>query len=210
MNSISAVRAVITPSYQGASPHTITEAFFLCVTCKKRKGKISVADIEAFNDAVEHVIPVSAETAAEYCATVFYHVWETGYCGQNSIAAGVAIIALALLAMSSHVADETVQIEGAKALAALAYGNPVNLAGMLALGAPNTLYLSADAHIASGEVQDKICGALYWMAVHSTDVREALRNGRAADVATRAKDLYPDIDSADGLLKMLSAVYGSC
>lgn len=203
MNSVSSVDIVNTSSYQGACPHSINAAMIACTKAKEHDGVISHADVTAINDAVEPVLASSAALAVVYCKGVLHIVCWAGADEENRIAAGVATIQRVLLAMTLHVEDADVQEEGACALAYLAYNNSVNLAGMLALGGLQTLITAADAHIASEDVQNYVCMALYCIARDSADERTALRASRAADVATRAQDLYPDLYYHALLLKTL-------
>ena len=207
MDSVSFLRAVITPSFQVACPHSVAVAAAMaaCVRVQKRKGEITAEDMAELNDAVVHEIPLSLELATAYCKIVNRIVWGTKAREQNRITAGVATVALVLTAMTSHVEDADVQSKGADALAGLAFQNPVNIAGMLALGAPDSLYTAADTHIASRNVQRSMCWALYRISCSSADGKETLIAGRAAEVATRAKNLYPG-SYTDLLLSLLSVL----
>jgi len=204
MDLVSYVRAVITGTYQGACHHSVAVAMAMCVKLQEHEGEIPAADMAAMNAAVEPVIPVSVETATAFCEVVWHIAWNAGADEQNRITAGVATVERVLLAMTSHVGDADVQKEGACALADLVSCNSVNLAGMLALGGLKVLIAAADIHIASRNVQGGVGCALYCIARDSSDGRMALRASRAAEVATRAKDLYPDLWS-DELLRTLSA-----
>lgn len=89
----------------------------------------------------------------------------------------------------------------------LAWANPVNIVGMLALGGLQTLITSADTHIAAEDVQECVCYALYNIARDSVDGCAALRVSRAAEVATRANAVYRHsyLDFAFVLFRTLSA-----
>lgn len=197
MNSVSSLLAVVTGSYQDACSHGVAAAMDSCMTFKSRGGMIPVADMEELNYAVEQGLSSSAALATVYCETVVHFLWRSRagrfWRGDTCPMAGVgtATTTLVLAAMRSHVDDEETQRHGASALAYFAWINPASIAGMLALGAPETLYTSADTHIASANVQLSVCEALYRIAKLSADGCEALRAGHAAGVATRAKNLYP-------------------
>ena len=205
MDLVSSVDIVITGTYQGACPHSLAAAMATCSKGKSQSPAVTAADMAELNDAVETGLGSCAVLATAFCGTVYHIVWHAGAFEQNCITAGVATVERVLLAMTSHVENEVLQQDCARALAGLAYENPVNIAGMLALGAPDTLFVSADTHIASGIVQDKVCWALYRILCSSADGKTALRASRAADMATRAKDLYPDLFWPDVLLRTLSA-----
>ena len=189
------------------SPAAVAPAMAACVKGKAHEGVIPAAAMTAFNAAVEHVLPGSVEVAKAYCEVVDHIVGNAGANAQNSITAGVATVALVLTAMTSHTHSEDVQQWGAYALGGLAWGNPVNIAGILSHGGPDVLYTAADIHIASANVQHRVCWALNIIADYSADGRAVLlRDGRADDVATRAKATHSDLDTPDRLLRELSAV----
>ena len=176
----------------------------VCVKGKACEDEIPAADMAALNAAVEHVLPSSVEVAKAYCEAVKHIVWRAGADELNRITAGVATVALVLTAMTSHTHSEDVQRRGAWALAGLAIVNPVIIAGILSHGGPDVLYTAADTHIASANVQGNVCRALYYIARDSADGRAVLRDGRAADVVTRAKAAHSGLYTPDWLLGILS------
>lgn len=203
MDCVSCAQAVITGSYQCACPHSIAAAMAMCQEARRYKGQKTAKDMVSFNAGVEHVLGASSELAKVYCESVFNLVWSSRANKHNRIAAGVATAELVLLAMTSHVEHATVQQRGALALSFLAKKNPVNIAGMLALEAPNALYAAADANTASMHVQDEVCAALYYIGLFSDGGRTALCTGRAADVATRAYQTHKGLYFPSALLSIV-------
>ena len=205
MDLVSSLRAFVVSSYQGACPHGVFDAITLCAKTQRFEGEISPADMAVLNAAVEPGLGSSVVLATAYCKTVKHIVWDAGAHEHNRVTAGVYTVEQVLLAMTSHVCDADVQEEGAGALAALAIGNPVNIAGMLALGGIETLITSADTHIAARMVQNYVCDALYFIAKWSADGKTALLASRAAEVATQATATHSGMLYADYLLRKLSA-----
>ena len=150
----------MTGSCQGVCPHSVAAAIATCVKMRETEGVLWSEDIAAVNSAVEHILPVSPVAALAYCEGVVNIVWYSESDEQNRITAGVATVERVLLAMTSHVEDVDVQFKGAYALAGLAIGSPVNAAGMMALGAADVLFVSADTHLESGPVQDMVSEVL--------------------------------------------------
>lgn len=208
MDSVSLLRAVITDYYQGVTPHSVAAAIGLCARKQEFKGVISPAHMDEINDAVEPGLGTSAALATEFCKAVFHIVWNAARDERNCITAGVSTAERVVLAITSHVEDEHAQMQGAAALGCLISRNPVNVAGILALGGIQVLITAADMHIASAVVQNWVCWALSRIALNSADGRAALCASRAVDVATRANaaHLVLGFSQAQFLLTTLSEV----
>lgn len=209
MNLVTSLHAVITASYQVASPHCIAEAQAACAKVSTQKGTISPADMAGLNAAVEQGLGSSAALASTYCKCVGRIASDSKADAQNRITAGVATVERVLLAMTSHVHSEHTQWNGAYALAYLAWENPVNIAGIMTLGGLETLIASADNHIMSRKMQEIVCAALYTTARVSSEARKELCKGRASAVAVRANATHPNLYTPNALLEKLSTEFVS-
>lgn len=197
------LHAVVTGSYQIATPSEISAALDKCNQLQKFENKISAQELADLNAAVDPVLEVSAETATAYCKTMEHLVYYSHACERNMVVAGMETVERVVLAMSSHVHTQIVQEVGAMVLGCFAWDTPQTIADMLALGCLEVLYAASDAYIASGGVQGNVCYALTHIARCSPIGKAALCCARGTEMALRAKAADCDYNG-DVLLNVLS------
>jgi len=191
------------------SPGMVAAAIAACDKAQRIRHAIHLAEMSALNTAVDAVYGFLPEVASLYCVAVKYLAL---LCGVNSdsnritaAAATPSTAGLVIAVMKAWPQLHEVQEEGAKALTCLTFNelDPINFEAVLEYGGLDILYAAADAHMDSRKVQFAVCTAMYNMATYSVDGCEALRGGRAAEVATRAMETYSDGGSLDNYVRCL-------
>jgi len=185
MDGVSSLTLFIAETFQMSVPSQVAAAVTGCQAC--------IHDFSGMNAVVEDVLHCSSIAAASYCKTVGSIVWRPW----NDLIPVVTreTIALVLIAMRSHPDVYGVQYEGCWALAGIVYLDRTSIPDVLSFDGVHALCTAADAYLDSFSVQKWVCLALFWIAAFSGATRAALRSGRAAEVATRARVHYSTLDT---------------